>query len=58
MDERYLERLRSMSGEERMKLAFELCELMWKVVADSIRNEFPGISECELKEKMKLRLRR
>ena len=54
----YLEHLRKMTGEERMKRAFELCKSMWLIAEQSIRNEYPNISEKELKEKLKKRLHR
>lgn len=52
----YLWKLRMMSGEERMKRAFEMCRVVWKIAEDSIRNEFPNISDEDLKEKLKERL--
>ena len=52
----YLERLHAMTGEERMKRAFEMCKFMWKIAEQSIRNEYPNISEKELKEKLKQKL--
>lgn len=58
IEEMYLERLRKMSGEERMKRTFELCEFAWKLAEAGIRNQFPHISDNELKEKLKQRLHR
>lgn len=55
-NELYLKKLRQMSGEERMRMAFELCRFVWKIAEQSIRNEFPDISEKELKEKLRQRL--
>lgn len=52
----YLEQLRNMTGEERMRRAFELCRFAWKIAEQSIRNEFPGISEKELHEKLRQRM--
>lgn len=52
----YLRRLRMMSGEERMKRAFDMCRVVWEIAEDSIRNEFPNISDEKLKEKLKERL--
>ena len=52
----YLEQLRNMTGEERMRRAFELCRFVWKIAEQSIRNEFPGISEKELHEKLRQRM--
>jgi len=56
LEEMYYERLRKMSGEERMKIGFELCNLEWKIAEEKIRNQFHNISEEELKEKLKQRL--
>ena len=39
-----------------MKRAFEMCRVVWKIAEDSIRNEFPDISDEELREKLKDRL--
>ena len=55
-EEIYLERLRKMTGEERMKRAFELCSFVWEMAEASIRNEFPGISDEELKTKLRARM--
>ena len=56
IEELYLARLRQMTGEERMKRAFELCRFAWKMAEQSIRNEFPNISSKELKEKLRQRI--
>jgi len=52
----YYSLLRKMSGEERMKRAFELCRFSWKIVEASIRNQFPNISSEEFRKKLKERL--
>lgn len=54
----YVEILRKMTGEDRMKQAFDMCKFMWKIAAESILNQYPNISEAELHEKLKQRLRR
>ena len=56
IDDIYLTRLRQMTGEERMKRAFELCGFAWKIAEQNILNEFPNISNEELKEKLRQRL--
>ncbi len=56
IEEIYLTRLREMTGEERMKRAFELCRFAWKMAELSIRNEFPNISDRELKERLRQRI--
>jgi hypothetical protein len=58
IEEIYLERLRKMSGEERMKRAFELTRFAWRLAEVGIRNQFPNILDNELKEKLKQRLHR
>lgn len=55
-EEIYLARLRQMTGEERMKQAFELCRFAWEIAEQSIRNKFPNISDKELKEKLRQRI--
>lgn len=45
-----------MTGEERMKRAFDLCEFVWKVAEESIRNEFPGISDEDLRKRLRARM--
>jgi len=57
IEELYFDQLRKMSGEERMKRGFELCNFAWKMAEENIRHQFPNISEEELKEKLKHRLR-
>lgn len=52
----YYEKLRLMTGEERLKQAFELSRFAWEIAQAGIRNQFPNISEKELKEKLKQRL--
>lgn len=56
IEEIYLARLRRMTGEERMRRAFELCRFAWKIAEQSIRNEFPNISDEELKKKLRQRI--
>ncbi|RKX71225.1 hypothetical protein DRP53_02440 [candidate division WOR-3 bacterium] len=49
--------LRRMSGEERMRIGFEICDFVRKLVISGIRYQYPDISEEELKEKIKERYR-
>jgi|UniRef100_A0A7C6A836 hypothetical protein len=47
--------LRRMKGEERMRIGFEICDFVTKLVIAGIRYQYPNISEKELKEKIKER---
>lgn len=47
--------LRRMNGEERMRIGFEMCEFVRKLIIAGIRNQFPNISEQELKSMVKER---
>jgi hypothetical protein len=52
-NEKEEEILRRMSGEERMRIGFEICDFVRKLVIAGIRYRAPNISEQELKEKLK-----
>lgn len=56
--EKYYEVLRNMSGEQRMRIGFEMHKFVMKIVESAIRNQYPDISDAELKEKIKERLPR
>lgn len=58
IEQLYYGKLRQMTGEERMKQAFELNRFAWKIAEAGIRNQFPNISDKELKEKLKQKLRK
>lgn len=51
-EEKYVAILRSMSGNQRVKIGAELYELAKRIVEASIRNENPAISEEELRRKI------
>ena len=51
-DKKQEEVLRRMTGEDRMRIGFEICEFVWKLVISGIRYKFPHISEKELVEKI------
>lgn len=53
----YLGVLRGMSGEQRMRVGMELYDMARGLAAASIRADCPGISESELSEKLKERMR-
>jgi len=56
-EERYIAILRAMSGNQRVKIGAELYEMACSIVASSIRNKYPNISEEELQDKLRERMR-
>jgi hypothetical protein len=56
-EERYIAILRAMSGNQRVKIGAELYEMARHIVASSIRNKYPNISEQELQDKLRERMR-
>ncbi len=54
----YYDRLKQMSGQDKIKQALDLNQFVIKIAEAGIRNQFPNISEKELKEKLKQRLPR
>lgn len=56
VDEKYLEILRKMSGEERLKIGMELYELARNIVKASILNKYPNISDEDLEVKLRDRM--
>jgi len=54
-NEKELEILCNMKGETRMRIGFEMCDFVRKLIIASIRNQFPNISEETLKTKLKER---
>jgi hypothetical protein len=48
---------RRMTGEQRLLLAFDMIRSTWRIAADAIRNNAPGISEQELTTRLKQRHR-
>ena len=55
-NKKYYEVLRNMSGEQRMRIGFEMYDFVIKIVEESIKNQYPGISEKELKQKIRERI--
>lgn len=55
-NKRYYEILRAMNGEQRLKIGFEMYNFTMKLVEASIRNQYPEISDEELKRKIKERI--
>jgi hypothetical protein len=56
-EKRYIAILRAMSGNQRVKIGAELYEMARHIVASSIRNKYPNISEQELQAKLRERMR-
>ncbi len=57
LDRRQVEVYRRMTGEQRLLLAIDLIRTTWLIAADAIRNDTPGISEQELKARLRERRR-
>jgi hypothetical protein len=54
-DSRQTEILRRMTGEQRLIKALDMCRVVWMIAADGVRAQYPGISEVELKVRLKMR---
>lgn len=52
----YLERLRKLKGEERVKIASDLFETVKEIAKAGILSQYPGIGKEELKRELKRRL--
>ncbi len=55
--ERQIEKYRSMTGEERLSLAFRLHELSCDVAREGIRAQFPDAHSDAVEEKLRERLK-
>jgi len=55
MDDNW-ERLGRLKPEQKVQIAIEMTDLCVEVCADGIRQQYPGISEEELLEKLRERL--
>jgi hypothetical protein len=59
MDESFrqqVERARRMTGEERVRESLQLFERSSRLMLDGLRDEYPGISDQQLLEKLYYRL--
>ena len=54
-EEKRLEIMRTMSGEKRLKIAFDLNNLTHKMMEDGIRSQYHDISSGEFKKQVALR---
>ena len=52
---RQTEILRRMTGEQRLVRALDMIRTAWRIAADAIRNQNPGIVEEELKARLRER---
>lgn len=55
---KYLDILRRMSANQRLRIGAELFEMAYRIVRCAIEEENPGISEEDLKAKMRERVGR
>ncbi|EMI18864.1 hypothetical protein RMSM_04214 [Rhodopirellula maiorica SM1] len=46
-----------MTGEERLKIGLGLYEASLAIAREGIRNRYPDVSEAEIAEKLKARIR-
>jgi hypothetical protein len=46
---------RRMTGEQRLRLSFDMIHTVWRIAADAIRNQAPHISDRELKSRIRER---
>lgn len=51
IEQLYYDKLRQMTGEERLKLGFAMSDFAMNLAKTTIQNQFPNISEDEQKEK-------
>ena len=57
LSRRQIEILRRMTGEQRLLQALDMIRTAWRIAADAIRNENPGIPGEGLKLKLRERRR-
>jgi hypothetical protein len=55
-EELYWQKLRQMTGEQRLRRAFELCRLAWRLAEANVRNDNPGMPDAEVKARVRARL--
>ena len=55
-EEKYIEIIRKKSGEERLKIAMELRELVLKMAEEGIKNQNPHIASKDLKAYLQKRI--
>lgn len=57
-DELQIKVLRTLSGEQRLKMAFELYELALEAARACLRSQYPHLDEMQISQKVKDRLSR
>lgn len=57
LNRRQIEILSRMTGEQRFMRALDMIRTAWRIAADAIRNDNPGITEKELRLKLRERRR-
>jgi hypothetical protein len=57
LNQRQIQIYRRMTGEQRLLLSLDMIRSVWRIAADAIRNQNPGISNEGLKLKLKERRR-
>ncbi len=55
-EKQYISLLRKMDGNQRVKIGAELYEVARHIAESSIRNQYPDLSEDEIKEKLRQRM--
>jgi len=55
LNPKQIETYRRMTGEQRLLLSLDMTRTMWRIVADAIRDSAPGISEREMKVRIRER---
>ena len=55
VSERQIEIYRRMTGEQRLRLGFEMSEAIWRAEAEAIEKDCPGISDAGLKGRIRQR---
>jgi len=55
-DERQEEILRRMTGAQRLRIGFEITEFALNLARAGIRHQYPGLSDEEVREKLRERL--
>jgi hypothetical protein len=55
LNQRQVQIYRRMTGEQRLRLAFDMTSTAWRIAADAIRNGTPGISEQDVRARLRER---
>ena len=55
LDQRQVQIYRRMTGEQRLRLALDMTSTAWRIAADAVRNGTPGISEQDVRARLRER---